>query len=390
MKFVLDSLTHCTPRIGTLKEFERLPNAIFETPLLLIYTKRGSVPHLTKDVFKTVTKQEHLLSVSLTSTLKMNECIKKLDVSFAEFVSMKEYINFLSIQDPTEITPLEFEKANSISVWSREGRNIFTADKYMDLVESFKPDIYVALCDGNKHDSEKRISKAMNRSNTLTEQCLKRHAASDKLKFKSILGAVEGGYDLEIRKKSIEYLKDKPLDGFVIDGLHENGPNVKDIQWKQIKNVIEHTIKLLPEHKLRVSFGSWNPLVTLELINLGIDIFDSSYPYIITERSEALTFLCDHDNCKNTNHVLKVSEKSYADDFSPICKHCECLTCKNHTRAYLHHLHNTKELLGMVLLMIHNMHHYIKFFNAIRQNIKDDKLNQFKETINLKFPKEDS
>ncbi|XP_015182893.1 PREDICTED: queuine tRNA-ribosyltransferase subunit QTRTD1 homolog [Polistes dominula] len=390
MKFILDSLTHCAPRIGTLKDFERLPSAVFETPLLLIYTKRGSVPHLTKDVFKTVTKQQHLLSISLPSTLKMEECIKKLNVSFAEFVSMKEYINFLSIQDPTETTPLGFQQADSISVWSREGRSIFTADKYMDLVESFEPDLYVALCDGNKHDSKKRISKAMCRSKTLTDQCLRRHAASNKLKSKSILGAVEGGYDLQIRKESVEYLIDKPLAGFVIDGLHQNGPDVKDIQLKQIKNVIEHTINLLPADKLRVSLGCWNPLVTLELINLGIDIFDSSYPYIITERSEALTFLCDHDSCKNISHVLNFSEKSYKDDFSPICEHCECLTCKNHTRAYLHHLQMTKELLGMVLLMIHNMHHYIEFFKLIRQSIKEDKFNQFREKINLKFTKEDS
>ncbi|KAL2713264.1 queuine tRNA-ribosyltransferase subunit QTRTD1 [Vespula squamosa] len=390
MKFILDSLTHCTPRIGILKEFERLPNTIFETPLLLIYTKRGSVPHLTKDVFKMVTKQQHLLSISLPSTLKMEDSIKESNVSFAEFVSMKEYINFLSIQDPTEVTPSGFQQADSISVWSRTGRTIFTADKYMDLVEIFEPDLYVALCDGNIHNSEKRISKATDRSKTLTEQCLKRHAASNKLKSKSILGAVEGGYNLKIREESVEYLKNKPLAGYVIDGLHDNGPDVRNIKWKQIENVIQHTIKLLPADKLRVSLGCWNPLIILELINLGIDIFDSTYPYVVTDHSEALTFLCDHDNCKNINHILKISEKRYADDFSPICQYCQCLTCKNHTRAYLHHLHVTKELLGMVLLMIHNTHHYLEFFDAVRQSIKNDSFSQFREKINSKFPKEES
>lgn len=43
----------------------------------------------------------------------------------------------------------------------------------------------------------------------------------------------------------------------------------------------------------------------------------------------------------------------YKDDFSPICKKCECLTCQNHTRAYLHHLHHTKEMLGLILLMMY-------------------------------------
>lgn len=112
----------------------------------------------------------------------------------------------------------------------------------MDLVETFEPDLYVALCDGMMHDSEKRISKAMNRSKTLMDQCIKRHAASDKLKSKSILGAVEGCYNLKIREESVEYLKDKPFDGYVIDGLHGNGPDVQDIKWKQIENVIQHTI----------------------------------------------------------------------------------------------------------------------------------------------------
>ncbi|KAF7382191.1 hypothetical protein HZH66_013623 [Vespula vulgaris] len=364
MKFILDSLTHCTPRIGTLKEFERLPNIIFETPLLLIYTKRGSVPHLTKDVFKMVTKQQHLLSISLPSTLKIENNIKELNVSFAEFVSMKEYINFLSIQDPTEVTPSGFQQADSISVWSRTGKKLFTADKYMDLVEVFEPDLYVALCDGNMHNSEKRLSKAMDRR------------------------AVEGGYNLKVREESVEYLKNKPFAGYVIDGLHDNGPDVKNIKWEQIENVIQHTIKLLPADKLRVCLGCWNPLVILELINLGIDIFDSTYPYIITDRSEALIFLCDHNSCKNTSYILTISQKRYADDFSPICQYCQCLTCKNHTRAYLHHLHVTKELLGMVLLMIHNTHHYLEFFNAIRQSIKDNTFSQFREKINSMFPKE--
>lgn len=57
--------------------------------IILYYPQRGSVPHLTKDVFKMVTKQEHLLSISLPSTLQMKDSIKELNVSFGEFVSMK-------------------------------------------------------------------------------------------------------------------------------------------------------------------------------------------------------------------------------------------------------------------------------------------------------------
>lgn len=387
MKFFTDSVARCAARIGTLSGFERLPNISFETPLLLIYTKSGSIPHLTKDVFKTVTKEEQLLSVSLSSTILMSDVIKELDTSFVDFVSMKEYINFLSIHDPAHTTNSGFQQLNSISVWSRTGRVVVTANKYMEFVQAYKPDLYVALCDGdtNINSSAKRISKAVLRSKTLLEQCLDIHLRSDTLKSKGILGPVEGGYNLQARKESIDYLKDKPLAGFVIDGLHNNGPSVQNISSEQIKQVVQHTINLLPTDKIRVSMGCWNAVTVLDLIELGVDVFDSSYPYVITEQSQALTFMCDHDVCENNQYAISIAEKRYADDFSPICKQCKCLACQNHTRAYIHHLHHTKEMLASVLLMIHNIHHYLQFFSVIRTNIKNGTFNQFQTKIRLKY-----
>lgn len=387
MKFFTDSVARCAARIGTLSGFERLPNISFETPLLLIYTKAGSIPHLTKDVFKTVTTEEQLLTVSLPSTILMEDVIKELDVSFADFVSMKEYINFLSIHDPAYTTNPGFQQLDSISVWSRTGRVVVSANKYMELVKAYKPDLYVALCDGdtNVNSSAKRVSKAVRRSKTLLEQCLDIHLRSDILKSKGILGPVEGGYNLQAREESIDYLKDKPLAGFVIDGLHNNGPDVQNISLEQIKQVVQHTVNLLPIDKIRVSMGCWNPTTVLDLIELGVDVFDSSYPYIITEQSQALTFMCDHDTCGNNQCVMSIAEKRYADDFSPICKKCECLACQNHTRAYIHHLHHTKEMLALVLLMIHNIHHYLQFFRVIRDSIKKGTFNQLQTKIRLKY-----
>ncbi|KAL6261637.1 hypothetical protein P5V15_006725 [Pogonomyrmex californicus] len=387
MKFFTDSVARCAARIGTLSGFERLPNVSFETPLLLIYTKSGSVPHLTKDIFKTVTTEQQMLSVSLSSTILMTDVIKELDTSFADFVSMKEYINFLSIHDPAKTTNSGFQQLDSISIWSRTGRIILSANKYMELVQAYKPDLYVALCDGdtNINSGTKRISKAVLRSKTLLEQCLDIHLHSDVLKSKGILGSVEGGYNLQAREESIGYLKDKPLAGFVIDGLHNNGPDVQNISSKQIKQVVQHTINLLPTDKIRVSLGCWNPVTILDLIELGVDIFDSSYPCVITEQSQALTFMCDHDACENNQHIMSIAEKRYKDDFSPICKNCKCLTCENHTRAYIHHLHHTKEMLCLVLLMIHNTHHYLQFFSIIRNNIKNGTFNQLQTKIRLKY-----
>lgn len=114
----------------------------------------------------------------------------------------------------------------------------------MDIVEAFKPDLYIALCDGdtNIDSSKKRVTKAVKRSKTLFDQCLTRHSISEALKTAGILAAVEGGYDIEGRTASADYLKDKPVVGYVIDGLHNNGSTVKNITSEQVKDIVKHTV----------------------------------------------------------------------------------------------------------------------------------------------------
>lgn len=66
---------------------------------------------------------------------------------------------------------------------------------------------------------------------------------------------------------------------------------------------------LLPPEKLKVSVGCWNPLTVLDLVELGTDVFDTSYPYIITENLRALTFLCNRDDCNNIGHTISFTEE---------------------------------------------------------------------------------
>ncbi|XP_054013474.1 queuine tRNA-ribosyltransferase accessory subunit 2 [Hylaeus anthracinus] len=389
MKFFTKSVKSCTARVGTLSEFERIPNSSFETPLALIYTRGGCVPHLTKEVLNMITTNSLLLSVPLSNSVLMTEAMKNTNTNFAKFVGMEEHINLLTIHDPAQLTPSGFRKLDSISLWTRSGRQVLTSNKYMDIVEAFKPDLYVALCDGdtNVDSSRKRALNSVRLNKTLFEQCFSRHSASENLKSVGILAAIEGGYDIEARTSSVDDLKDKPVMGYVIDGLHNNGPSVQNISLEQVKQVVEHTVNLLPVDKPKVSMGCWNPLMVLEFVELGVDVFDTSYPYVATENSEAFTFLCDHTDCNNVGHVISLAEKRYKDEFSPICSQCECLACKNHTRAYLHHLYNTKEMLHTVLLMIHNVHQYLKFFQDIRENIRTGTLDRYKKIISLKFLK---
>ncbi|XP_021922136.1 queuine tRNA-ribosyltransferase accessory subunit 2 isoform X2 [Zootermopsis nevadensis] len=404
MKFILSSVASCSNRIGYIKDIERLPGLMLETPMLLLYAK--------------------------------------------------EYFTFCSIHDPAVATPYGFNDKNTISIWPRNGRKQLDPDKYMDMIEAFQPDMYQALCDGDTDlkSSKKRIHKSIDKSLMFFEKCLERHEKSEVLKKSAILGVVEGGYSIEGREKSAKYLADFPVFGYVIDGLHKNGPDVENLTFEDVREILEESLKHLPNEKFRILHGCWNPGTVLSMVELGIDAFDSSYPYTVTERGGALIF----QNCINNLNIpssatdalnaaepvtdielkpetsisaqssseppekkkistqeashaeedkyvvsktqghttesqssrlnkiyeLSLLDEKYAEDFTPLSRSCSCLTCQKHTRAYIHHLLQTHELLGPVLLTIHNLHHYMEFFKSIREAIKSNSLESLKRCVN--------
>lgn len=242
----------------------------------------------------------------------------------------------MSIQDPSEETTSGHQRKNAIAVWSRNGRFDVSPERYMDIVETFKPDMYVTLADSDTdiNSSNKRIFKAIERSKIQFEQCLQIHLKSDVLNKKGFLGSVQGGYDLKAREQSIKYMEDKPLLGYLIDGIHKNGKNVQNISIDQVKAVIKHSLvsyyyngklttviqtsisdmqiifqNLLPVERLKVLTGCWNPVVILDLVDLGVDLFDSSYAYLITEESKALVFLCNNCQEKYSKSYINLFEK---------------------------------------------------------------------------------
>lgn len=162
----------------------------------------------------------------------------------------------------------------------------------------------------------------------------------------------------------------------------------------------------------RLICGVSRPDEVLECIERGVDLFESFFPYQVTERGCALTFSFDYQpnpeetllqqngtqeeikyvdqtkkskttscNQEMTSYEINLKEKKYQEDFSPLVRGCSCYCCKNHTRAYVHHLLVTNELLAGVLLMMHNFEHYFGFFHSIREALKSDRLAQLKELI---------
>ncbi|XP_063226770.1 queuine tRNA-ribosyltransferase accessory subunit 2 isoform X2 [Bacillus rossius redtenbacheri] len=418
MKFTVQYISgKCLARLGCITEIERLPGEIFETPLLFLHSKGGSLPHLTYEVVKLLTKETLCLQVPLSSTLHFQRAVKEFSKGIAEFAGLKEFLMYCTVQDSAVATPAGYNEKDFVSVWARSGKTQISAERYMDVMEAFKPDMYQALCDGdtNENSSKKRVTKALSRSSLLFDECFRRHCNSEVLKGRALLGVVQGGYNLHLREGSARELAQRDVAGFVIDGLHNNGPDAEALPYDKVRPVVRETIKHLPGSKFRIVHGCWSPGVVLGLVQEGVDAFDGSYPFLVTERGSALTFkhrarpspVCPAETGgrervekeENTNssptqlkspqrkgavdtkYEIPLKEERFADDFRPICSDCSCLTCRKHTRAYICHLLNVNELLGPVLLMIHNTHHYLEFFKSIRTAIRSDSLQELQVMV---------
>lgn len=385
MKFVVKHVGQ-SGRLGCLSGVDKRLGEIFETPLLTMYTRGGSVPHITHEVLQMITKENLLLQMPLTTLMSAYSSIESFGKGLSEFVGLKEYPCYVTPQDPATETPTGYNVSNKVAVWTRNGKRTVDPVKYMNMIEEMRPDMYLALCDGDTDSgsSKKRITKSVQRTLTLFRECYRHHQESKVLINAALLAPIEGGYDLHARRVFSEEMAQYDVAGYVLDGLHTNGAEAEKIKFDTIEPVIKECLKCLPKEKLRVAHGAWNPCTLIKLVAAGFDMFDTSLPYLSTERGKALVFPYDQNmitpntgpnSVKNTDHYeISLEDSIYAEDFKPVLQNCACLTCKQHTRAYIHHLLKSQELLGRVLIMIHNLHHYLEFFKSIRRAILNDSL----------------
>jgi len=121
--------------------------------------------------------------------------------------------------------------------------------------------------------------------------------------------------------------------------------------------------------------GVGSPLELLNLVERGVDIFDSAYP----------TRMARHGLIFTSRGQIKIDKSLYKEDFSPLDGDCDCFVCKNHSRAYLHHLFKTYEQNGHLLLSFHNLYFIARLMQDIRVSIKENTFEKFKNVFEEKY-----
>lgn len=373
-------------RTGILSDF---PNPwkmeILKTPTFFSYARAGTIPHLTYDSLKYLKSRQLFLLQTLPSTVEFKEAVESQGKGLCTFVGIPEHPFHLSIQDPGVLTPSGYNVKKGVSVWTLGGKKLLSASEFMKVVKLFRPASYQVLCDSDTpiDCSKKRLTKAVDNSLRFLDECVEEHKNSPELDSTALFGTVQGGYDSLLRKKSALETAARPVHGFVIDGFHENGPSVENVDFSKIKPILLEVLALLPKDKPRMLNGAFNFETILEALKCGIDIFDSSYASVLAESGEASVFplsevkeILSVDMLEKPTKRAKsptklcLREENFKDDFSPILKNCSCYTCIHYTRAYINHLLITSELLAPILLTIHNHHHMSEFFETIRNVIE--------------------
>lgn len=357
-------------------------NLPLDTPMCLLYTKAGSVPHLSCDTLHKVEGTMYLPAMyPLPHIFNFTDSVKRLGKGISSFVSLPSHPAFIRVQDSMSVTPSGFNDKAGVSVWDQGGRLHLNPLSFTRIMEALVPSCYQALCDSDtpKDASKKRLNHAVERSISLLDQCIATKSVTDVLRNTAILGSIQGGYCSKSRARSAEETSKREVDGFVIEGLHLNGLETKSLKFPDVADILDEVVSRLPENKPRFLHGILRPEFILKSVMKGIDVFDASFASASADSGRALIFrhhsnqdllsMMDKD-LPEWDLELDLNDICYCEEFVPLLEGCQCYTCQQKfTRAYIHHLLKTGEMLAQVLLSLHNLHHFLGFFQSIRNNL---------------------
>lgn len=177
----------------------------------------------------------------------------------------------------------------------------------------------------------------------------------------ALFGIVQGGMYPQLRRESLAGLVNIGFDGYAIGGLSVGEPK------EDMLEVLDTLGPAMPTNKPRYLMGVGTPVDLLEGVRRGIDLFDCVMP----------TRNARNGNLFTSRGALKLRNSAHKTSTLPLDEECECYTCQNFSRAYLHHLDKCNEILGSQLNTIHNLHFYQRHMSAIRTAIETGQLEQF-------------
>jgi queuine tRNA-ribosyltransferase len=232
-----------------------------------------------------------------------------------------------------------------------DGSPLFLGPKEaMEIQRVLGSDIAMVFDECPPHDAPAREQRlAVERTIRWARECREQPRTPGQLVF----GIVQGGSNAALREECARELVAMEFDGYAIGGVSVGEPE------PEMLKAIEFTEPFLPATRARYAMGLGTPAQMIELIARGVDMFDCVLPTRIARTGTAFT----------RRGAFGIKGGSYKADFRPIEEGCDCFACKHFTRAYLRHLLNVNEILGLRMVSVHNSHLFLKVMADTRAHI---------------------
>jgi len=237
---------------------------------------------------------------------------------------------------------------------------MLTPERSMEVQRSLGADVVMIFDECTPYPADHDVAK---KSMELSLRWAQRSKDAHGDNPSALFGIIQGGMHEDLREVSVNGLKDIEFDGYAIGGLSVGEPKEDMIR------ILDHTAPLIPENKPRYLMGVGKPEDLVEGVRRGIDMFDCVMPTRNARNGHLFV----------NNGVIKIRNAVHKTDTGSLDPTCDCYTCKNYSRAYLHHLDKCKEILGSQLNTLHNLHFYQKVMQGLRHAIEQGKLDAFVE-----------
>ncbi|MCX8093054.1 MAG: tRNA guanosine(34) transglycosylase Tgt [Candidatus Goldbacteria bacterium] len=244
--------------------------------------------------------------------------------------------------------------------------HLFTPEKVIEIQNILNSDIIMCLDECPPYPA---TYEYINDSLNTTIEWAKRSKLAHKKENQYLFGIIQGGIYKDLREKAMEEMFKLDFPGYALGGVSVGEDK------ELIYRVVEWCGPMMPENKPRYLMGVGTPEDIWYAVEHGIDMFDCVFP----------TRIARNGNIYTAEGQIAVRNSEFKEDESPMDENCNCYACKNFSRAYIRHLFNVHEILGMRLTTLHNLHFMIRLIEIIRKSIIDETFEKEKEKFFKKY-----
>lgn len=248
-------------------------------------------------------------------------------------------------------------------------KHMLTPERSIEIQNMLGSDISMVLDECTKYPAS--YEEALSSMRLSMDWAKRSKNAYEKREGYSLFGIVQGSVYEDLRKESSDVLQDIGFDGYAIGGLA-----VGEGQEKMF-HALDFTMPNIDTKKPRYLMGVGKPSDIIGSVKRGIDMFDCVLPTRSGRNGQGFTW----------EGTVNIRNACFVDDDSSLSNKCGCYTCKNYSRAYLNHLFKSKEILGAILLTLHNLTFYQDLMKSIRIAILENNLEGFERDFLTNYEK---